>query len=123
MKIIEAPAKPPRNIYGKVLSDSDRDFDIKLLAKRQLATAIKNYPEFSTFEEYFKQCYNYMAKRINEKGHFNLWTNNSKLNEKRIKFEQDFYNKEYTKEIYEQEFKRISSDGTIEKIKNYYLDY
>lgn len=115
--------EPPRNIYGKVLSDSDRDFDIKLLAKRQLATSIKNYPELASFEEHFERCYNYMSKRINETGHFNLWTNNSLLIEKRNRFEQDFFNKQYTKEIYENEFNRISSDGTIERIKNFYLDY
>lgn len=115
--------EPPRNIYGKVLSDSDRDFDIKLLAKRQLATSIKNYPELSSFEDHFEKCYNYMSKRINETGHFNLWTNNSLLIEKRSKFEKDFFNKEYAKQVYENEFKRISSDGTIEKIRNYYLDY
>ncbi len=43
--------------------------------------------------------------------------------ERRNKFEKDFFNKEYTKKVYENEFKKISSDGTIEKIKNYYLDY
>lgn len=115
--------EPPRNIYGKVLSDSDRDFDIKLLAKRQLATSIKNYPGISSFEEHFEICYNYMSKRINETGHFNLWTNNSMLIKKRNKFEEDFFDKKYAKEIYENEFRKISSDGTIEKIKNYYLDY
>ena len=113
----ESRKEPPRNIYGKVLSDSDRDFDIKLLAKRQLATSIKNYPGISSFEEHFEICYNYMSKRIN------LWTNNSMLIKKRNKFEEDFFDKKYAKEIYENEFRKISSDGTIEKIKNYYLDY
>ncbi len=115
--------EPPRNIYGKVLSDSDRDFDIELLAKRQLATSIKNFSEYTEFEQHFENCYNYLSKRITTSGHFNLWTNNKILLEKRNKFEQDFFNKEYTKSVYEQEFNRISSDGTIEKIKNYYIDY
>lgn len=115
--------EPPRNIYGKVLSDSDRDFDIELLAKRQLATSIKNFPEYTTFEQHFENCYNYLAKRITSSGHFNLWTNNITLIEKRKKFELDFFDKNYTRSIYEKEFRRISEDGTIEKIKNYYLDY
>lgn len=113
----------PRSIYGEILSDSDRDFDIELLAKRQLATNIKNYPESQTFDEYFERCYNYMLKRINSSGHFNLWTNNPVLIEKRQKFEKDYLNKEYARKIYKKEYDRISADGTIEKIKNYYLDY
>lgn len=56
-------------------------------------------------------------------GTFNLWTNNPILVEQRNKFEKDYLNREYTKKIYEDEWKRISADGTIDKIKNYYLDY
>lgn len=32
-------------------------------------------------------------------------------------------NKDYTRSIYKKEFERISNNGTLEKIKNYYLDY
>lgn len=30
----------PRNFFGECVSDSDRDFDIELLAKRQIATSL-----------------------------------------------------------------------------------
>lgn len=113
----------PRNIYGEILSDSDRDFDIEILAKRQLATSLKNYPEIQAFEEHFEICYNYILKRINNTGHFNLWTNNQVLLDRREKFEKDFLNKDYARLIYSKEFERISKDGTLEKIKTYYLDY
>lgn len=115
--------EPPRNMYGKILSDSDRDFDIEILAKRQLATSIKNYPELINFSEHFERCYSYMVKRIEGFGHFNLWTDNPILVKKRDEFEKNYLNKEFTKKIYEKEWQRISADGTIEKIKNYYLDY
>lgn len=113
----------PRNMYGKILSDSDRDFDIELLAKRQLATSIKNYTNISSFDEHFERCYSYMLGKMKNFGHFNLWTNNPLLIEKRDMFEINYLNKDYTKMIYEKEWNRISKDGTIEKIKNYYLDY
>lgn len=115
--------EPPRNMYGKILSDSDRDFDIEILAKRQLATSIKNYPDLITFDEHFEKCYSYMIKRIEGFGHFNLWTNNPILVEQRDRFEKNYLNKEYVKKIYKEEWERISSNGTIDKIKNYYLDY
>lgn len=113
----------PRNKYGEILSDSDRDFDIEILVKRQLSTSIKNYPEFTTFEEHFENCYQYMLKRINQSGHFNLWTNNPILIKRRAKFEKQYLDREYAKSVYKAEYERISKNGTIEKIKNYYLDY
>ena len=113
----------PRNLYGKILSDSDRDFDIELLAKRQLATSIKNYPDIQDFDEHFERCYNYILNRLDNSRHFNLWTNNPILVEKRTKFENDFLNKSYAKSVYKKEFDIISQNGTIEKIKNYYQDY
>ena len=113
----------PRNFYGECVSDSDRDFDIKLLAKRQLATSLKNYPELKTFDEHFERCYSYLCKRINDKGKFNLWTNNPILVERRNKFQEEYLNKEYAKSVYQREWNKISKDGTKEKIVNYYEDY
>lgn len=113
----------PRNIYGDILSDSDRDFDIEVLAKRQLATSLKNYPEINTFDGHFERCYNYLLKRINSTGHFNLWTDNQTLKNRRLDFEKMYLDKNYAKSIYAKEYDRISNDGTMEKIINYYLDY
>ena len=113
----------PRNFYGECVSDSDRDFDIPLLAKRQLATSLKNYPDVTTFDEHFERCYEYLCRRLNDSGKFNLWTNNPILVERRDKFQKDYLNKELAKSIYKKEWDRISSDGTKEKIINYYEDY
>lgn len=113
----------PRNFYGECVSDSDRDFDIELLAKRQIATSLKNYPELDTFEEHFERCYEYICRRINTGGKFNLWTNNPILVERRDKFQTYYLDKEYAKSIYKKEWDRISNDGTKEKIINYYEDY
>ena len=113
----------PRNIYGECVSDSDRDFDIKLLAKRQISTSIKNYPELHTFDEHFERCYQYICKRINDKGKFNLWTNNPILVEKRDKFQEEYLNKDYARSVYKREWNKIIKDGTYEKIINYYEDY
>ncbi len=113
----------PRNIYGECLSDSDRDFDIPILAKRQLATSLKNYPHLETFEDHFERCYEYICRRINKSGVFNLWTNNPVLIKRRDRFQEDYLNKNYARAIYKKEWDRISSDGTKEKIINYYEDY
>ena len=113
----------PRNFYGECVSDSDRDFDIKLLAKRQLATSVKNYPSIHEFDDHFERCHEYICKRINSQGNFNLWTNNPTMIERRDKFQKDYLDKEYARSVYKREWNRIKKDGTYEKIVNYYEDY
>ena len=113
----------PRNLYGECVSDADRDFDIKLLAKRQLATSIKNYPDLINFEEHFERCYTYICKRINKEGVFNLWTNYPEFIKRRDEFQSQYLDKAYARRIYEDEWNRISVDGTKEKIISYYEDY
>ena len=113
----------PRNFYGECVSDSDRDFDVRILAKRQIATSIKNYPDLYSFDEHFNRCYAYICKRINSSGVFNLWTNNPILVQRRNNFQKEYLNLEYTKSIYKEEWNKISKDGTMEKIINYYEDY
>ena len=113
----------PRNFYGECISDSDRDFDISILAKRQINTTLKCYPHIKTFEQHFERCYKYICGRINEKGKFNLWTNNPVLVERRDKFQKDYLNKEYTRGIYKEEWDKAKDNGIMDKIINYYEDY
>lgn len=113
----------PRNFYGECVSDSDRDFDIDILAKRQIGMSIKNYPELVTFDEHFERCYEYICKRININGKFNLWTNNPTLVLKRDKFQNEYLDKEYAKSVYKNAWNKILKEEGIEKLKNYYQDY
>jgi len=113
----------PRSIYGKIVSDADRDFDIEILAKRQLATSIKNYPNLTSFDEHFERCYKYISDRKNKEGQFNLWTNSKIIKEKRDNFDRMFSDKEYSREIYRKEYNKIIENNLIDKIRNYYEDY
>ena len=113
----------PRNFYGECISDSDRDFDISILARRQINTTLKCYPNIKTFDEHFERCYNYICGRINEKGKFNLWTNNPILVKRRDKFQNDYLNKSLTRKIYKEEWDTAKKNGIMEKILNYYEDY
>ena len=94
-----------------------------LFSIKPSSTSLKNYPELTLFEDQFDRCHEYICKRINSKGKFNLWTNNPILVQRRDAFQKDYLNKEYTKGIYKKEWDRISSDGTMYKIFNYYEDY
>lgn len=113
----------PRNFYGECVSDSDRDFDIYVLARRQISTTLKNYKKIKTFDQHFERCYEYICGRINDNGKFNLWTNNPILVERRDKFQNDYLDKQYAKKIYKEEWDKAKKEGIMEKILNYYEDY
>ena len=113
----------PRNFYGECVSDSDRDFDISILARRQINTTLKCHTWVKTFEQHFERCYEYICGRINDSGKFNLWTNNPILVERRDKFQKDYLDKQYARKIYKEEWDKAEKDGTMEKILNYYKDY
>jgi len=113
----------PRNFYGECVSDSDRDFDISILARRQINTTLKCHTWVKTFEQHFERCYEYICGRINDSGKFNLWTNNPILVERRDKFQNDYLDKQYARKIYKEEWDKAEKDGTMEKILNYYEDY
>lgn len=113
----------PRNFYGECVSDSDRDFDINILAKRQIGMSIKNYPELITFDEHFERCYKYICERINSDGKFNLWTNNPILVSERDKFQKEYLDKDYARKVYKKAWDKMLEEEGIDKIRNYYEDY
>lgn len=110
----------PRNIYGKIVSDADRDTDVSILAKRQLQTSIKYYPELKTFDEHFARCYKYILERNKKK--FNLWSNNAVINKRMNEFKECFLDQECTKKVYKEAWDDIENRNLKEKFVNYYLD-
>ena len=113
----------PRNFYGECISDSDRDFDISILARRQINTSLKCYDWVKTFDQHFERSYKYICGRINKDGVFNLWTNNPIMVERRDKFQKDYLNKDYARKIYKKEWDKAEKEGILDKIINYYEDY
>jgi uncharacterized protein len=107
---------PPRNIYGKIVSDADRDTDIYILAKRQLPTSIKNHPTMKEFDEHFERCHSYIMDRRRENFQFNLWTENKTMRKNIDKFAKDFCNKEFARLVYKKEWDYIQENNLEEKI-------
>ena len=110
----------PRNIYGEIVSDADRDVDIYTLAKRQLPTSIKYYPELVTFEEHFERCYQYILNRNKYK--FNLWTKNLDILKMMDRFRCDFLDKDFAREVYKDEWNYIEKEVLKEKFISFYED-
>lgn len=110
----------PRNIYGEIVSDADRDVDIYMLAKRQLPTSIKYYPELITFDDHFERCYQYILNR--NALPFHLWMKNVEILKMMDRFRCDFLDKEYAKKVYKMEWENIEKNGLKDKFLSFYED-
>ena len=104
----------PRNIYGEILSDADRDFNIQTLARRTLATAIKESPGL-TFEKYFEKCRSLLEKR---EGTFRLWTKCPKLMWQMEECKRDFLSTIYAHQVHLMEWDIMTRSGVVEKIQD-----
>lgn len=112
--------RQPRSIYGEIVSDADRDVDIYILAKRQLQTSIKYYPELTSFDDHFERCYQYILHR--NKKPFHLWTGNSNILKMMKKFKSDFLNKDFARKVYLAAWNYIEEEGLKEKFISFYED-
>ena len=91
----------PRSIYGKIISEADRDIEYLTILKRTIQYSLKNYSNYD-FEEHFNRTYEHIQNKYGYGGYLKLWLdtelNRHKLQELRNmialreKFRIDFEN-------------------------------
>jgi len=91
----------PRSIYGKIVSEADRDIDYGTILARMAHYSLDNFPNY-TSAEHFARANKHIQEKYGENGYLKLWLdteiNRSNLtvireNLKLVdKFEMDFYN-------------------------------
>jgi uncharacterized protein len=72
----------PRNLYGKIIAEADRDIDIELVIRRSIQYGLANYPQLDREAQWqrFKQ---HMDEKYSVNGYIKLWLPKS-LNEKNL---------------------------------------
>ena len=91
---------PPRSIYGKIVSEADRDIEYATILERVVHYSLDNYPNY-TPEEHFARTYSHVQEKYGKNGYLKLWLdtkyNRNNLAEIREnikhvdKFKTDFY--------------------------------
>lgn len=62
----------PRSIYGKIISEADRDIDFERLLSRAILYSLDHYPDFVK-EETYAQVYEHMTEKYGPGGRIKLW--------------------------------------------------
>ena len=90
----------PRSIYGKIVSEADRDLDYETIVTRTVHYSLDNFPNHTT-EEHFMRTYEHIRDKYGDSGYLKLWLNTELIkknlakirdNLKNVdKFRADFY--------------------------------
>lgn len=70
----------PRDIYGKIASDADKDLDVSTSLMRAYDFSLRNYPDF-TPEEHADRVFEHLNYKFGENGIVRFWTDASEQRE------------------------------------------
>ena len=76
-------SRQPRSIYGKIVSEADRDIDVHEIFLRAIQYGKENDPD-KTVEEHWERFAQHMDEKYSNNGYIKLWIPNSP-NEKALK--------------------------------------
>lgn len=62
----------PRSIYGKIVSEADRDIEYMTILARIVQFSLENYKDF-TVEQHYARTYEHMQEKYGENGYLKLW--------------------------------------------------
>ena len=79
-------SRAPRNIYGKIVAEADRDIHPETVIRRTIQYGLSNYPQLNT-EGHWQRFMEHMNEKYSTNGYIKLWIQGSenevKLNELR----------------------------------------
>ncbi len=64
--------EPPRNIYGRIVSEADRDLDPERVVRRMVEYSLAHRPQF-TEEEHIERIIDHVRDKYSETGYLHLW--------------------------------------------------
>lgn len=63
----------PRNIYGKIVADADRNNTMYLVFSRPIKYALKNEPKTMTRQEHIEKVYDFVNGKFGRNGYVKYW--------------------------------------------------
>ncbi|MCF7930878.1 MAG: HD domain-containing protein, partial [Acholeplasmataceae bacterium] len=73
-------AEAPRNIYGKIIAEADRDIEPNTIILRTVQFGFKHYPDLSE-DEHLQRAFDHIKEKYGPDGYLNLWLETKKNRE------------------------------------------
>lgn len=94
----------PRNIYGKIVAEADRDLEPEIVFRRTILFGLENYPDKNK-EEQWNRFVEHMENKYSAHGYITLWIPNSP-NEQHLKVIRTYIaDKKKLREVFEKLYK------------------
>ena len=62
----------PRSIYGKIVSEADKDIEYMTILTRVVQYSLDNFPDY-TYEQHLARSYEHIRDKYGENGYLKLW--------------------------------------------------
>ncbi len=104
----------PRSIYGKIVSDADRDLDPETVFTRCIEYGFEHYPELDKTQQW-ERFNQHMEDKYSAHGYIRLWIPGS-INERRLKKVRDIIdNKQQLRQVFDRIFEQAQSQDPTSK--------
>ena len=93
----------PRNIYGKIVAEADRDISLQTILRRTLQFGLVKYPE-ADFDFHFDRAYSHIVNKYGENGYLKLYLHSEKNEQGLAEVRTALHDKEKLKKMFEEMF-------------------
>lgn len=69
-------SKEPRNIYGRIVAEADRELDANVVVRRTVEYGLDHYPELNR-EEHWRRLIEHLNNKYSRHGYIHLWISGS----------------------------------------------
>jgi len=100
--------KSPRSLYGKIISEADRDLEYITIMKRTLHYSLANFPEMNC-DEHFERSFSHMKEKYGVGGYMKLCLQTKKNQEALAFLQEKLENKNVVREDFQGVFAELTA--------------
>ena len=96
-------SRAPRNIYGKIVAEADRDLEPMSVIRRTIQFGLAHYPE-KTKEEHWDRFVEHLQQKYSSAGYIKLWIAGSDNEQNLRELRRIINDRQQLRQIFEQIF-------------------
>lgn len=102
-------AKEPRNIYGRIVAEADRELDCDTVVRRTIEYGLDHYPELDA-EGHWQRLCEHLKNKYSQQGYIRLWISESPNAKRLEELRSLIADRERLREMFDDIFKECADD-------------
>lgn len=100
-------SRAPRNIYGKIVAEADRDLEPMSVIRRTIQFGLAHYPE-KTKEEHWDRFVEHLQQKYSSAGYIKLWIAGSDNEQNLRELRRIINDRQQLRQIFEKKYKELT---------------